>query len=196
MCNYFIINQLSLGNRILGYELLSDKNFEVIEMTPRMVYESIKNKNNIRGLQIAENGVDLELEKAFYMRNYMVKTHINNLKPKYENDSMCVANIMYLVIGGHEEEGKVLYDVVSSRFEKTKFNEERLKAMYEIGCISGGCKLENGKIILPVLEKKVKEPVKEPVKVEEKKPEPVKEPVKAEEKKPEPVKAEVPKMKK
>ena len=46
MCNYFIINQLSLGNRILGYELLSDKNFEVIEMTPRMVYESIKNKKS------------------------------------------------------------------------------------------------------------------------------------------------------
>ena len=88
----------------------------------------------------------------------MVKTHINSLKPKYNEE--CMANIMYIVTGSRTVNGKQVYDVISSRFERTSFSEEKLKAMFEIGVISGGCKLDGDKIILP-------EPKAAPVKIEE-----------------------------
>ena len=77
----------------------------------------------------------------------MVKTHINSLKPKYEED--CMANIMYIVTGSSTKNGKQVYDVISSRFERTSFSEEKLKAMLELGVIAGGCKVDGDKIILP-----------------------------------------------
>ena len=205
MCNYYLINELALGNRSLGFEFVTEK--EVVEMTAKTVKESIKAGKKIHGLQIAGKEEELVLDEAFYMRNYTVKTHINNLKPKYDYDGSCVANIMYIVIGSHEENGKRVYDVISSRVERTTFSEEKLKAMYELGFISGGCKIEDDKVILPSLETKPiveepktvtvepkpeqpkpVEPVKETVVEPEKKTEPPKQEVKETEKKPEPQK--------
>ena len=194
MCNYYLINELALGNRSLGFEFVTEK--EVVEMTAKTVKESIKAGKKIHGLQIAGKEEELVLDEAFYMRNYTVKTHINNLKPKYDYDGSCVANIMYIVIGSHEENGKRVYDVISSRVERTTFSEEKLKAMYELGFISGGCKIEDDKVILPSLETKpiVEEPKTVTVepKPEQPKPvEPVKETVVEPEKKTEPPKQEV-----
>ena len=191
MCNYYLINELALGNRSLGFEFVTEK--EVVEMTAKTVRDNIKSGKKIHGLQLAENGEDLVLDEAFYMRNYTVKTHINNLKPKYDYDGSCVANIMYIVVGSHEENGKHVYDVISSRVERTTFSEEKLKAMYELGFISGGCKVECDKVILPDSEAK-EEPKPIPVEKqpEQSKPvEPAKSEVKEQEKKPEPPKLEV-----
>ncbi len=152
MCNYYLINELALGNRSLGFEFATEK--EVVEMTAKTVKDNIKAGKKIHGLQIAGKEEDLVLDEKFYMRNYTVKTHINNIRPKYEYEGQCVANIMYIVIGSHEENGKTVYDVISSRVERTTFGEEKLKAMYELGFISGGCKVENDKIILPDLDTK------------------------------------------
>lgn len=109
------------------------------------------------------------------MRNYTVKTHINNIRPKYEYDGQCVANIMYIVVGSHEENGKRVYDVISSRVERTTFSEDKLKAMYDLGFISGGCKIEDDKVILPSLETKpiVEEPKTVPVEPKPEQPKPV-----------------------
>lgn len=189
MCNYYLINELSLGTRNLGFEFIaiSDKKSEVVEMTAKTVRDNIKAGKNIHGFQLAENGNDLVLDEKFFMRNYTVKTHINNIRPKYEYDGQCVANIMYIVVGSHEENGKTVYDVISSRVERTTFSEDKLKAMYDLGFISGGCKIKDDKIILPtsatkpsmeepkvvapveekVAEPKVEEPVKPEVKVSE-----------------------------
>ena len=192
MCNYYLINELSLGTRNLGFEFIaiSDKKSEVVEMTAKTVRDNIKAGKKIHGFQLAENGNDLVLDEKFFMRNYTVKTHINNLKPKYEYDGQCVANIMYIVVGSHEENGKTVYDVISSRVERTTFSEEKLRAMYELGFISGGCKIEDDKVILPDSEAK-EEPKPIPVEKqpEQSKPaEPTKPEVKETEKKPEPPK--------
>lgn len=152
MCKYYVINELALGNRSLGYELATDK--EIIEMTAKGIRDGLKAGKEIYGLKVADNGIDLVLDDKFFMRDYMVKTHINSLKPKYNEESM--ANIMYIVIGSRTVNGKQVYDVISSRFERTSFSEEKLKAMLEIGVISGGCKLDGDKIILP--EPKTAEP--------------------------------------
>ena len=195
MCNYYLINELALGNRSLGFEFvaISDKKSEVVEMTAKTVRDNLKAGKKIHGLQLAENGEDLVLDEAFYMRNYTVKTHINNLKPKYDYDGSCVANIMYIVVGSHEENGKRVYDVISSRVERTTFSEEKLKAMYDLGFISGGCKIEDDKVILPSLDAKpiVEEPKAIPVEKVVEQPKPVeltKPEVKETEKKPEPPK--------
>ena len=147
MCNYYLINELALGNRSLGFEFvaISDKKSEVVEMTAKTVRDNLKEGKKIHGLQLAENGEDLVLDEKFFMRNYTVKTHINNLKAKYDYDGQCIANLMYIVVGSHDG----VYDVISSRIERTTFSEEKLKAMYELGFISGGCKVEDGKVILP-----------------------------------------------
>lgn len=197
MCNYYLINELSLGTRNLGFEFIaiSDKKSEVVEMTAKTVRDNIKAGKKIHGFQLAENGNDLVLDEKFFMRNYTVKTHINNIRPKYEYDGQCVANIMYIVVGSHEEKGKTVYDVISSRVERTTFSEDKLKAMYDLGFISGGCKIEDDKVILPSLETKpiVEEP-KVVVPVEEKKAEPKPlEPIKPEVKEPEPPKPAEPK---
>ena len=190
MCNYYLLNELALGNRSLGFEFIaiSDKKSEVVEMTAKTVKDNIKAGKKIHGLQVAGKEEDLVLDESFYMRNYTVKTHINNIRPKYEYDGQCVANIMYIVVGSHEENGNRVYDVISSRVERTTFSEDKLKAMYELGFISGGCKIEDDKVILPGADTKpipvetkpeppkAVEPVREPEKkVEEEKPE-VKEP--------------------
>ena len=152
MCNYYLTNELALGNRSLGFEFvaISDKKSEVVEMTAKTVRDNLKAGKKIHGLQLAENGEDLVLDEKFFMRNYTVKTHINNLKAKYDYDGQCIANLMYIVVGSHDG----VYDVISSRIERTTFSEEKLKAMYELGFISGGCKVEDGKVILPALDKK------------------------------------------
>ena len=195
MCNYYLINELSLGSRNLGFEFIaiSDKKSEVVEMTAKTVRDNIKAGKKIHGFQLAENGNDLVLDEKFFMRNYTVKTHINNIRPKYEYDGQCVANIMYIVVGSHEENGKRVYDVISSRVERTTFSEDKLKAMYELGFISGGCKIEDDKVILPSLETK-EEPKAVPVEPKQEQPkpvEPVKETVVEPEKKSEPPKQEV-----
>ena len=192
MCNYYLINELSLGTRNLGFEFIaiSDKKSEVVEMTAKTVRDNIKAGKKIHGFQLAENGNDLVLDEKFFMRNYTVKTHINNIRPKYEYDGQCVANIMYIVVGSHEENGKRVYDVISSRVERTTFTEEKLKAMYELGFISGGCKVEDDKIILPTSDTKpIMEEPKVVAPVEEKKAEPKPlEPIKPEVKVSEPTK--------
>lgn len=206
MCNYYLINELSLGTRNLGFEFIaiSDRKSEVVEMTAKTVRDNIKAGKRIHGFQLAKNGNDLVLDEKFFMRNYTVKTHINNIRPKYEYDGQCVANIMYIVVGSHEENGKTVYDVISSRVERTTFSEDKLKAMYDLGFISGGCKIEDDKVILPSLETKEEpktvplekvseqpkpvEPIKETVVEPEKKSEPPKQEVKEQEKKPEPTK--------
>ena len=181
MCNYYLINELSLGTRNLGFEFIaiSDKKSEVVEMTAKTVRDNIKAGKKIHGFQLAENGNDLVLDEKFFMRNYTVKTHINNIRPKYDYDGSCVANIMYIVIGSHEENGKTVYDVISSRVERTTFSEDKLKAMYELGFISGGCKVEDDKVILPSLGAKpiVEEPKTVTVEPKPEQPKPV-EPVK------------------
>ena len=57
-------------------------------------------------------------EQGFYCRNWMIKSHINSLVPKYEGESL--VNLFYIVVGTHKEKGNTLYDVISSRYERSR----------------------------------------------------------------------------
>lgn len=62
----------------------------------------------------------------------MKKIHTNTLIPMVEED--CLANLFYIVIGTHKEKGNTMYDVISSRYERTSFTEEKVKRCWI--CIS------------------------------------------------------------
>ena len=151
-----VINKLGLGTRELGYEVYSLPKGEVLEFTAKQLRDIIKNykegKDEVYGLKIAENGFDLVFDEKFFTTNMMYKVHIGSLTPMAEMD--CLVNLFYIVIGTHVQHGEVMYNVISSRFERTAFNEDKLMTLLEMGVITGGAKLdENGNIVVAPLEK-------------------------------------------
>ena len=109
-------------------------------------------KEEVYGVAVDEETGELVPDtENFYCTNWMVKSHINSLVPKFECNG--IVNLFYLVIGTHKEKGNLVYDVVSSRYERASFTEEKVKLLLDMGFISAGVKLENGKIIVAPLEK-------------------------------------------
>lgn len=148
-----VTNQLSLGNRVLGWEAYSLPKGEVVEFTVKQLKDIIRSgKDEVYGLKISEEDGELMFDtEGFFTTNMMNKVHINSLIPMVEED--CLANLFYIVVGSHREKGTVYYDVISSRYERTSFSAERVKALLEMKIISGGAKLENGEIVVAPLEK-------------------------------------------
>lgn len=154
MCRKLVVmNKLSLGTRELGWEALSLPKGEVLEFTSVQLKNMIKQgKDEVYGLKLSKNGNELEFDKeSFFTTNMMNKVHINALTPIIEDETM--VNLFYVVIGTHKEKDVTMYDVVSSRYERTTFTAEKLKTLLELHIISGGAKLENGEIIVASLEK-------------------------------------------
>lgn len=164
-----VIRKELLGVREQGWSIWTGK--DVQELTSRQIKDIIRaGKEKICGLKIGESG-ELELdEQGFFTRNLMEHRLCNNFKPMYDEDSM--ANMMYTVIGNHTENGSMVYDCISNRFEQAKLTETEVKTYIKIGIISSGAKLDGDNIVIASLEYPKVEDTKE-VKSEEKKPEPV-----------------------
>lgn len=154
MCRKLVVmNKLSLGTRELGWEAFSLPKGEVLEFTSVQLRNLIKQgKDEVYGLKLAKNNFDLEFDKeTFFTTNMMNKVHINSLTPIVEDE--CMVNLFYVVIGTHTEKGVTMYDVISSRYERTCFTAEKVKTLLELHIISGGAKLEDGNIVVASLEK-------------------------------------------
>lgn len=154
MCRKLIVtNKLSLGNRALGYETYSLPKGELVEFTDKQIRDIIKNggPDEVYGLKISEDTGELVFDENFYVTNMMNKLHINSLVPVVEED--CLANLFYIVIGTHKVKNETMYDVISSRYERTSFNAEKVKTLLDMKVISAGAKLENGEIVVAPLEK-------------------------------------------
>lgn len=146
MCKV-VINKLNLGARELGFELFDGK--QIVEMTGSQIVRAVKGGEDIRGLKVNQND-ELELDAGgFFTRNLMVKSHINNYKPLVEEDGSVMANVFYIVLGSKVENGRTVYPVITTRFAREELTEEKLKALYELGLISAGVKIEGDRIILP-----------------------------------------------
>ena len=159
-----VVNRIMLGTRELGWELWSGK--DVMEMTSNQIKNLIKAGTKVCGLTIGKSG-ELELDKeGFFTTNMTVHSHIGSWKPMNEDG---VANLLYVCIGKHTEDGKTVYDCISSRFEQAKIAEADMRAYLKIGIVSGGAKLDGDKIVLADLEypKSDKQETVEPVKAEE-----------------------------
>lgn len=161
MCRKIVVmNELVLGNRNLGYEALSLPKGEVVEFTAKQLKDLIiSGREEVYALTVSKETGELIPDESFYCSNYMVKSHINSLVPKFESNSL--VNLFYVVIGTHKEKGVTVYDVVSSRYERGVLTAEKVKIMLDMGIISAGAKLENGEIIVAPLEKPKTEKIEE-----------------------------------
>jgi hypothetical protein len=120
---------------------------EVVEMTAGQIKSALKAGKEILGVKIS-TGNELELDKEnYYMSNIMKKVHINKLEPLFDTESS-LANIFFYVVGVCDKDGKRYYNVINSRFGRTKMTEELVRAYIPIGVIAGGVKLEDDKIIV------------------------------------------------
>ena len=164
MCRLTVVNKLYLGNRELGYELYNDR--EIVEMTAIQLKNAIKAGKDVRGVVIDKATNELVLDKdGFYSVNMMKHSHINSYEPLIDTDSKI--NVFYIVMDKHTENDKTVYDLLSSRFERVTVSEDKLITYLELGLVSAGAKLENGKVLLPDMESKPDQEKKElPVKEE------------------------------
>jgi len=149
MCRkIYVTNELVLGQRPLGWEAWVLPKGEVQEYTSKQLKDIIRQGNDeVYGLVVDKKTGDLVADtERFYVTNYMIKSHINSLVPKKPEDSL--SNLFYIVIGSHKEKGVTVYDVVSSRYERAVFSEEKVKTLLDIGIISAGVRLADGKLEL------------------------------------------------
>lgn len=143
-----VLNKIVLGNRELGWQTWDGK--QVAEFTSKQLKDIIKaGKQKVCGLKIGSGG-ELELDaEGFFTTNMMVYSHIGNWKPMVE-DSML--NLLYVCIGSRVENGKTMYECISSRFEQLTISEEEMKVYLKMGVVSGGAKMDGDKVIVASLE--------------------------------------------
>ena len=154
MCRKLVVtNEIFLGARPICYEAYSLPKGEVVELTEKQIKDALKGltTDEVYGLALSETGnLILDTEK-FFTTNMMKKIHTNTLVPMVEDD--CLANLFYIVIGTHKEKGNTMYDVISSRYERTSFTEEKVKTLLDMHIISAGAKMQGDKVIVAPLEK-------------------------------------------
>ena len=154
MCRKLVVtNEIFLGARPICYEAYSLPKGEVVELTEKQIKDALKGltTDEVYGLVLSETGnLILDTEK-FFTTNMMKKINTNTLVPMVEDD--CLANLFYIVIGTHKEKGNTMYDVISSRYERTSFTEEKVKTLLDMHIISAGAKMQGDKVIVAPLEK-------------------------------------------
>lgn len=154
MCRKLVVtNEIFLGARPICYEAYSLPKGEVVELTEKQIKDTLKGltTDEVYGLRLSEAG-ELELDTdGFFTTNMMKKIHTNTLVPMVEDD--CLANLFYIVIGTHKDKANTMYDVISSRYERTSFTEEKVRTLLDMHIISGGAKIQGDKIIVASLEK-------------------------------------------
>ena len=154
MCRKLVVtNEIFLGTRAICYEAYSLPKGEVVELTEKQIKDALKGltTDEVYGLRLSEAG-ELELDTDdFFTTNMMKKIHTNTLVPMVED--ACLANLFYIVIGTHKEKGNTMYDVISSRYERTSFTEEKVKTLLDMHIISAGAKMQDGKVVVAPLEK-------------------------------------------
>lgn len=153
MCRKLVVtNQIYLGTRAICFEAYSLPKGEVVELTEKQIKDALKGltTDEVYGLALSDAG-ELLLDDAFFATNMMKKIHTNTLVPLIEND--CLANLFYIVIGTHKEKGNTMYDVISSRYERTSFTAEKVKTLLDMQIISAGAKMQNGEIVVANMEK-------------------------------------------
>lgn len=154
MCRKLVVtNEIFLGARAICYEAYSLPKGEVVELTEKQIKDTIKGltTDEVYGLALSEAGELILDTENFFTTNMMKKVHTNTLIPMVEDD--CLANLFYIVIGTHKEKGNTMYDVISSRYERTSFTEEKVKTLLDMHIISAGAKMQDDNVIVAPLEK-------------------------------------------
>lgn len=145
MCKskYVVLKEM-LGNREICYSLFDGKG--VTEMTGKQIMDGLRKGDKIYGLKIQDDELVLDTE-GFYCMNLMEHRHCNNYKPMIENEDYITSNLFYICLGVKQEDGKKLYDCISTRFERLSIVEEDFVHWLKMGIVSAGAKFnEDGAI--------------------------------------------------
>lgn len=137
----YVVSRIMLGGREIGWELWNGK--EVVEMTSKEIKSALLKNEPIYGLEIGADG-ELTLGSDFFTRNIMEHRHVDNFRPMFEDDNKPST---YYIVLGKTEDGQ--YEMISTRFRRMTFSEEHLKAVFSLGAVSAGMKMEDGKIVIP-----------------------------------------------
>lgn len=154
MCRKLVVtNEIFLGARPICYEAYSLPKGEVVELTEKQIKDALKGltTDEVYGLALTESGELILDTENFFTTNIMKKVHTNTLIPMVEDD--CLANLFYIVIGTHKDKANTMYDVISSRYERTSFTEEKVRTLLDMHIISAGAKMQGDGIIIAPLEK-------------------------------------------
>ena len=144
MCRKLVVtNESFLGARPICYEAYSLPKGEVVELTEKQIKDALKGltTDEVYGFALTESGELILDTENFFTTNMMKKVHTNTLIPMVEDD--CLANLFYIVIGTHKEKGNTMYDVISSRYERTSFTEEKVKTLLDMHIIMLSGKLND-----------------------------------------------------
>lgn len=154
MCRKLVVtNQIFLGTRAICYEAYSLPKGEIVELTEKQIKDALKGvtTDEVYGLTLSEAGELVFDRDNFFTVNMMKKVHTNTLIPMVEDD--CLANLFYIVIGTHKEKGNLVYDVISSRYERTSFSEEKIRTLIDMHIISAGARMNGTSIEIAAMEK-------------------------------------------
>ena len=141
-----IICILRLGQtRICGYVLYEEANHEFQETTP-MVTKELIIKGQVNGLKIVNGNIELD-EEGFNIRNLMIKSAVGKYRSLYPTAGMMMSS-MYAVVRVIEMNNEKLYELISNKCAKFKFNYEQLKGLIEIGGYVAGVRMINEEIVV------------------------------------------------
>ncbi|PYG86779.1 hypothetical protein LY28_02805 [Ruminiclostridium sufflavum DSM 19573] len=141
----FVINCVMLGKRVTGYRVYVSETKEFIGLTEKQIKDMISSGERVYGFIVDAEG-SLQLDRdGFHASNIMVETGISTLKPMEMTGA--VANVFFVAVGVHKVKDGTVYEVVNSRYGRTSITEGKLKALLEIGCVSGGVYMDSkGKV--------------------------------------------------
>lgn len=142
MATKYVILRNMLGNREQGWALFNGK--EVVEMTSKEIKKALENGEDIKGLVIDGDELVAD-EKGFYVTNIMEHRQVNSYSPM-NLDAGNFTNVFYIVLSRNSDKE---FEVISTKWERTTFSEDKVKTFIELGIISAGAKLVNGKVVLP-----------------------------------------------
>lgn len=136
----YVINKVDLGKRTVGYEVYHSDTKEIIGLTEKLVKDMLSKGEPVYGFILDTDG-ELQLDKdGFHTSNIMVKTGISRLKPLEPTNN--AASVFYTLIAVHKGLNGITYEVINSRFARTQVSESKLRALLELGCLTGGCYLD------------------------------------------------------
>lgn len=124
------INRVDLGSRVVGYEVLNPgvNGSEILGLAPQAMKEAVRS-GEVVGVTFNEAG-ELVPDEAKGFHSMMVKSGAGTLN---STDPNAVANILYVAWGREGDNFKL----VSSRFGHFTYCAEKVRALLDLGAVSG-----------------------------------------------------------
>ena len=131
-----VVCQLALGmTRVSGYTLYDHESMAFEETTPRDVKALIR-QGVVNGLVLdKENNIQLD-EAGFNCKNLLVKSGVGNYRPMKPCSGLASRGTYALTKVADTDDGLV-YEVVSHMCARIPVTEQKIRALYQLGCLYG-----------------------------------------------------------